>query len=225
MEKRIAIYEFETTLNTNDIVKRLLNFSFTKESLSGFSLSRAGSKGIIFKHIKKNISTDIVVTPFGEEFENTVVDYTINNVKLLGNELYIFNPSRSLLPFRNELLKALDFKCTISNKSINLDSVLHLINSKFENVNVTSIEAVAHDIFVDTRVKMTIESNKDLLKKYKILSVSTNQKITKLGFEITFKDSIYFVELSCKGIVKIKGALIDSSLENQVFDIFSQVSN
>ncbi|MBY4839934.1 hypothetical protein [Pantoea sp. DY-5] len=219
MEKRIAIYEFESTLNSNEIVNRLLGFNFTKDSLSGFTLSKNEFKGIIFKHIKKTINTDIVITPFGEELENTTVDYAINDVKILGNELYIFNPSRSLAAFRNELLKALDFKCTISTKLIDLNYVIELLSSQSKNTNVTNVELYSYDLLDESRIKMIIESNKDLVQKSEKIFFDIKPKITKIGFEISLYNTDYFVEVSYKGIVKIKGDLIEKNIENEIFNI------
>lgn len=219
MEKRIAIYEFDSTLSQNEIVKRLLDFSFTKESVSGFTLSKSELQGIRFRHIRKVINTDTIITPFGEELENTTIDYAINDVKIYENMLFIFNPSRSLTPFRNEFLKALGFQCTISIKSIDLKTVLHLLESNPEYINVTNIELFSHDFLNESRIKMVIESNKELIQRSKEVLLKIKPNITKIGFEMKANSNAYFVEVNSKGIIKIKGGLIEKSIEDQVFDI------
>ncbi|WGV04038.1 hypothetical protein QJS62_20225 [Klebsiella pneumoniae] len=129
MEKRIVFYDFESYLNYEQIVSRFLEHRFTQDASSGFNINKkAMIMGFIFDTLKKNINIDKVITPFGDEYENTTIDYAINEVKIKNNTLHIINPTRSLIPFRTDLLKCLGFQCVISNKVINLNSVLSLLS-------------------------------------------------------------------------------------------------
>ncbi|MDM6727806.1 hypothetical protein, partial [Klebsiella grimontii] len=158
MEKRIVFYDFETPYNQEQISKRLIENQFTKDANSGFNLQKINNSGIYFRHIKKIINIDTVVTPFGEKYENTTITYATNEVKITDKSLHIINPSRSLTPFRTDLLKSLGFQCTISNKNIELSSLLLSLREKNINITLTDIELTTYDLFKDARVKMVISS-------------------------------------------------------------------
>jgi len=220
MEKRIVFYDFESNLNYEQIVSRFLEHRFTQDASSGFNINKSNDNGIHFRHIKKNINIDKVITPFGDEYENTTIDYAINEVKIKGNTLYIANPTRSLIPFRTDLLKSLGFQCVISNKVIDLNNVLSLLSEHKHDVNLTDIELTTHELFKDSRVKMVISSNLDLISKMKNYLGDIDSKLTKIGFNIKILNEEYYIEIGCKGNVKIKGGLVEDLVENYVIQHF-----
>lgn len=220
MEKRIVFYDFESNLKYEQIVNRFLEHRFTKDTISGFSINKSNDNAVHFRHIKKNINIDRVVTPFGDEYENTTIDYAINEARIKGNTLYISNPTRSLIPFRNDLLKALGFQCVISNKIINLNDVLSLLSQEGHDVNLTDIELTTHELFKDSRVKMVVSSNFDLISKTKNYLGDINSQLTKIGFHMRVLNGDYYVEIGCKGSVKIKGSLVDDFAENYIIKHF-----
>ncbi|HDY8943462.1 TPA: hypothetical protein RRI29_005021, partial [Klebsiella pneumoniae] len=89
MEKRIVLYDFESPYNQEQISKRLIENQFTKDTNSGFNLQKINNSGIYFRHIKKIINIDTVVTPFGDEYENTTITYATNEVKITDKSLHI----------------------------------------------------------------------------------------------------------------------------------------
>lgn len=218
MEKRIVLYDFETNFDYTHIVSRFIEHRFTKDANSGFSILRYDAGGIHFRHIKKNINIDNIVTPFGEEYENITIDYAINEAKITGNMLHVVNPTRSIIPFRTDLLKSLGFECAISNKIIDLNKVLLLLSNKIVDVNLTDIELTSHDLFKDSKVKMVISSNSDLIRKTKQYFGDVPSKLTKIGFFIKHLRQEYYIEIGCKGTVKIKGSLIDDHFENYIIN-------
>lgn len=218
MEKRIVFYDFETPFNQEQISKRLIENQFTKDATSGFSLQKSNGNSIYFRHIKKIINIDVVVTPFGEKYENTTVTYASNEVKITDKYLRIINPSRSLAPFRTDLVKALGFQCTISNKNIDLSPLLLSLREKKVNINLTDIELTTYDLFKDSRVKMVISSNSDLISKAESYLNDVKSTITKIGFSLSFNDDDYFVEIGCKGSLKISGDLIEDNLEHYIIN-------
>ncbi|HBR1361737.1 hypothetical protein [Klebsiella pneumoniae] len=220
MEKRIVFYDFESYLNYEQIVSRFLEHRFTQDASSGFNINKSNDNGIHFRHIKKNINIDKVITPFGDEYENTTIDYAINEVKIKNNTLHIINPTRSLIPFRTDLLKCLGFQCVISNKVINLNSVLSLLSEHKNDVNLTDIELTTYELFKDSRVKMVVSSNVDLISKMKNYLGDIDSKLTKIGFNIKTHNEEYYIEIGCKGSVKIKGKLVDDLVENYVIQHF-----
>ncbi|HBA3034425.1 TPA: hypothetical protein J6M71_004160 [Escherichia coli] len=220
MEKRIVFYDFESYLNYEQIVSRFLEHRFTQDASSGFNINKSNDNGIHFRHIKKNINIDKVITPFGDEYENTTIDYAINEVKIKNNTLHIINPTRSLIPFRTDLLKCLGFQCVISNKVINLNSVLSLLSEHKNDVNLTDIELTTYELFKDSRVKMVVSSNVDLISKMKNYLGDIDSKLTKIGFNIKIHHEEYYIEIGCKGSVKIKGKLVDDLVENYVIQHF-----
>jgi len=213
MEKRLVLYEFETNLNYDQIVSRLLQYRFTKDVNSGFSIHKSNESGVYYRHIKKNINIDKIITPFGEEYENRTVDYAINEAKINGNTLYIVNPTRTIIPFRTDLLKALEFQCVIANKIINLNEVISSLKNNFKDVNLTDIELTSHELFKDSRVKMVISSNSDLIIKTEKYFGEIPSKLTKIGFYLKHLREEYYIEIGCKGTIKIKGDLIDDNIE------------
>ncbi|HBB5046565.1 TPA: hypothetical protein KBP17_004552, partial [Escherichia coli] len=213
MEKRIVFYDFETPFNQEQISKRLIENQFTKDAISGFSLQKNNSTGIYFRHIKKIINIDVVLTPFGEEYENTTIAYATNEVKITDKSLRIINPSRTLAPFRTDLVNSLDFQCTISNKNIELSPLLLSLRERNVNINLTDIELTTYDLFKDSRVKMVISSNSDLIGKAESYLNNVKSNITKIGFSLLFNGDYYFVEIGCKGSLKISGDLIEDNLE------------
>lgn len=218
MEKRIVFYDFETPFDQEQISKKLIENQFTKDTSSGFSLQKNNSNGIFFRHIKKIINIDFVVTPFGEKYENTTISYAMNEVKITNKSLRIINPSRSLAPFRTDLVKSLGFQCTISNKNIELSPLLLSLRERNININLTDIELTTYDLFKDSRVKMVISSNNDLISKAQSYLNDVKSNITKIGFSLLFNDDDYFVEISCKGSLKISGVLIEDDLENYIIN-------
>ncbi|HHD7478334.1 MULTISPECIES: hypothetical protein [Klebsiella/Raoultella group] len=218
MEKRIVFYDFETPYNQEQISKRLIENQFTKDANSGFNLQKINNSGIYFRHIKKIINIDTVVTPFGEKYENTTITYATNEVKITDKSLHIINPSRSLTPFRTDLLKSLGFQCTISNKNIELSSLLLSLREKNINITLTDIELTTYDLFKDARVKMVISSNSDLVSKAESYLNDIKSKITKIGFSLLFDDEDYFIEIGCKGTLKISGDLIEDKLEYYIIN-------
>lgn len=222
MEKRIVLYDFESPYNQEQISKRLIENQFTKDTNSGFNLQKINNSGIYFRHIKKIINIDTVVTPFGDEYENTTITYATNEVKITDKSLHIINPSRSLTPFRTDLLKSLGFQCTISNKNIELSPLLLSLRERDINITLTDVELTTYDLFKDARVKMVISSNSDLIKKAESYLNDIKSKITKIGFSLLFDDECYFIEIGCKGTLKISGDLIDDKLEYYIInDILS----
>lgn len=220
MEKRIVFYDFESKLNHEQIVNRFLEHRFTHDANSGFSLNKRNDNGVYFRHIKKNINIDKVVTPFGDEYENMTIDYAINEVKIKDNTLYITNPTRSLIPFRTDLLKALGFQCIIANKIINLKNIISLLYKQEYDVNLTDIELTTNELFKDSRVKMVVSSNSDLISKMKNYLGDIDSNLTKIGFNIKILNEEYFVEIGCKGSVKIKGRLVEDFAENYIIRNF-----
>ncbi|HDL7691782.1 hypothetical protein [Yersinia enterocolitica] len=218
MEKRIVFYDFETPFNQEQISKRLIENQFTKDASSGFSLQKSNSNGIYFRHIKKIINIDVVVTPFGEKYENTTIAYATNEVKITDKSLRIINPSRSLAPFRTDLVKSLGFQCTISNKIIELSPLLLSLRERNININLTDIELTTYDLFKDSRVKMVISSNSDLISKAESYLNDVKSNITKIGFSLLFNNDDYFVEIGCKGSLKISGDLIEDNLEYYIIN-------
>lgn len=222
MEKRIVFYDFESPFNQEQISKRLIENQFTKDASSGFSLQKSNSNGIYFRHIKKIVNIDVGVTPFGEKYENTTITYATNEVKITDKYLRIINPSRTLAPFRTDLVKSLGFQCTISNKNIDLGSLLLSLRERNVNINLTDIELTTYDLFKDSKVKMVISSNSDLISKAEFYLNDVKSNITKIGFALFFNDDDYFVEIGCKGSLKISGDLIEDNLEHYIInDILS----
>lgn len=222
MEKRIVLYDFESPYNQEQISKRLIENQFTKDTNSGFNLQKINNSGIYFRHIKKIINIDTVVTPFGDEYENTTITYATNEVKITDKSLHIINPSRSLTPFRTDLLKSLGFQCTISNKNIELSPLLLSLRERDINITLTDVELTTYDLFKDARVKMVISSNSDLIKKAESYLNDIKSKITKIGFSLLFDDECYFIEIGYKGTLKISGDLIEDKLEYYIInDILS----
>ncbi|NCF08018.1 hypothetical protein [Kosakonia sp. MH5] len=216
MEKRIVFYDFESPLNNEQIVNRFIEHRFTKDANSGFSVHKSNNSGVYFRHIKKIINIDKVVTPFGDEYENTTVDYAINEVKIKDNMLQIINPTRSLTPFRTDLLKSLGFQCTISNKIIRLNDILSLLRNREFDVNLTDIELKSHEFFKESRVKMVISSNLDLIEKTESFLRDIKSELMKIGFNIILDGENYHVEIGCKGALKITGDLIDDKVEDYI---------
>lgn len=214
MEKRIVFYDFETPFDQEQVSKKLIENQFTKDAISGFSLQKSNSNGIFFRHIKKIVNIDFVVTPFGDKYENTTISYVTNEAKITDKTLRIVNPSRSLAPFRTDLVKSLGFQCTISNKNIELSSLLTSLRER--NINLTDIELTTYDLFKDSRVKMVISSNSDLISKAESYLNDVKSNITKIGFSLLFNGDDYFIEVGCKGSLKIAGPLIEDSLEHYI---------
>lgn len=218
MEKRIVFYDFETPFDQEQISKKLIENQFTKDATSGFSLQKINSNGIFFRHIKKIVNIDFVVTPFGDKYENTTISYATNEVRITEKTLRILNPSRSLTPFRTDLVKSLGFQCTISTKNIELRPLLISLRERDININLTDIELTTYDLFKDARVKMVISSNSDLISKAESYLNDVKSNITKIGFSLIFNDDDYFIEVGCKGSLKIAGGLIEDDLEYYIIN-------
>lgn len=214
MEKRLVFYDFETESNHDEIVSRLLQYRFTKDVDSGFSIHKSNESGIYFRHIKKSINIAKIITPFGEEYENKSIDYAVNEAKIRGGVLYLVNPTRAIIPFRNDLLKAFEFRCVIDNKMIDLRSVLSFFKNKDLDINFTDIELTSYGLFKDSQVKMFISSNSDLIVKVRSYVENSSSVLIKIGFHLNYLGGSYYIEVGCKGTVKIKGDFIDERIED-----------
>ncbi|WGV04039.1 hypothetical protein QJS62_20230 [Klebsiella pneumoniae] len=69
-------------------------------------------------------------------------------------------------------------------------------------------------------MKMVVSSNVDLIRKMKNYLGDIDSKLTKIGFNIKINNEEYYIEIGCKGSVKIKGKLVGDVVENYVIQHF-----
>ncbi|WP_308377620.1 hypothetical protein, partial [Serratia marcescens] len=102
----------------------------------------------------------------------------------------------------------------------NLKGVISLLCKQEYDVNLTDVELTTNELFKDSRVKMVVSSNSDLISKMKNYLGDIDSNLTKIGFNMKILNEEYFVEIGYKGSVKIKGRLVEDFAENYVIRNF-----
>ncbi|EKO3425660.1 hypothetical protein NTK89_001650 [Vibrio fluvialis] len=200
MTKRISLYKFNSSMNVEEISDAMINMRYTENKSSGFMLVKVNNGLIVAKHVNEIIVEREVVSPFGDVEVDVVKDYLINEFEIRGNLLKVIDATKNLSSLRNDLSKALSYKCSISFPNINLNELAKVITQDNEDVSIVSIDAFSRDIIPQTTIKMSMSSNRDLLTKMKNKFGDSTFEIRRLTLNIRNKGKI---EISYRGGIKV----------------------
>lgn len=222
MNQRISLYTFESKIEHDDIVEKIIKRRYKEGSTSGFILSKVTDEVIKGRHIHKQESIMSITDPFGNTIDNRINNYVVNEFIISNGFIEIINPHKNMSYFRREILSALDNKCILDSISIDIDKFTCLLGQQFEDMYVEAIDLNTYSLFDDSFSKINVKGNKNLLSNMAKFRNNISHKITKVSINIDG----YLVDASHRGAIKITSDYIDNKFTSSLISLIKEsISN
>lgn len=217
MANRISLYKFVSDMSIKEISNALIDMRYTENKQSGFMLVKVNSDLIAAKHVTEVLTEREVISPFGDVELDVIKEYLINEFEIHGNILKIKDATKSLSTLRNDLSKALKYRCSISFPHINLNSISENISAINSEAYVTSVEVLSRNLMQKTSVKMIISGNEDIISKMKSTFGNADFDIRRLTLTIPYEGK---AEISYRGGIKVSDTSMKMEFYNKLLAKF-----
>ncbi|BDR21129.1 MULTISPECIES: hypothetical protein [Vibrio] len=213
---RISLFEFKVDMSIRDIANAFLDMRYAQNKKSGFMLGRVAHDHILVKHVTEVVSERTITNPFGETESTVVQEFLVNELEVREGLVKVVNPSRSLHQLKHDLSSSMNYRCSLSPLQIDLKSFAKRVPELMDGaVSVIALNVMSKDVMSESSVKMSVSSNKCVLKKTYDYFEGHSFEIKKL--KIQFK-GLGTVELSDRGTMKLG----ESTDEGQLFKFVSE---
>lgn len=216
MTSRVSLFEFKVDMSIEDIASSLIDMRYVLGKSSGFILTKVQGDRILAKHVTEVISERSVTNPYGDIETSRVKDYLVNEFELRNGLLKITEATKSLAKLRSDLSTSLNYRCSISHLNLDLKRIAEDISMNQDNINITSMDVVTYDLVPQSTVKISIASNRCVMRKTLDHFGERSFEVRKLGIEMDSGK----VEISQKGNIKIHESNSNGNLFQVIQDRF-----
>lgn len=212
MNNRISLFSFKTGHSIEAITQAFLKKRYTPESSSGFMLNKSDSHVVRGKHISVVKAERRIVTPFGDTETEVMTDYLVNEFEIVAGLIKIKNATKSLVGFKNDLAKALEYDCMIAFPRLDLNLLAEKL-SKESDIVVTGIDVHSYNLFPKTISTLSLKGNEGIIDHVRYFLGDKEYIIKKLHVSMRDKGEL---EISYKGNVKTLDPNLDNTLYKRV---------
>jgi hypothetical protein len=202
----IRIYQLTTPFSKDEIAQRMLNQSYTSDKSLGFHLEQSNTNKIIGEYYYKQIISQTLTDPMGNEFENNIIKFDKYQFEFYerASILVVINPPSSMAFFINKIGTLLDNEVIISPVKFNLIKFTDFCKSYFDSLLINSIEI--NGIFFSSKTigYARITGNEDVTQYLELYSKNkTPVEVKKLRIKVISFSYEFIISLSALGTIWI----------------------
>ncbi len=211
MNSRISLFKFEFKLEYKELVKKLLEDSYSPEKLSGFILKKANASTIAGQHIFKHIKIIEEKDPFGNIVKSEIEQYLINDFVICDGFLELHNSTKSLSQFKESLSKVFSHSFILEPLKIDFKLLINEVYVSFKSSVVQALEVSSYDLITDCHTTINVKGNTALTAKVDALFEDRDYAIKKAVIYLEIEGENSLLEVNEKGSVKLKTSYVSDS--------------